>query len=107
LNGEAVAGLMLPAAESNIGALRTPIRLNVPGQLHLGSPPTLLVPGALFKLWLSVPAWTVVEESWSPVQSQSCSWLAMDPLDPDLDPGTDFQAWPQAWLIAVDLPSGP
>lgn len=40
---------MLPAGE-NVRALRALIYLTVPDQLHLGSPPTPLVPGALFKL---------------------------------------------------------
>lgn len=58
LDGWAVAGLLLPAGEKNVRALRALICLNVPDQLHLESPPTPLVPGALFmlRLRLSVPA---------------------------------------------------
>ncbi|KQK74229.1 SH3 and multiple ankyrin repeat domains 3 [Amazona aestiva] len=38
------------------------------------------------------------------VHSLSCLRLAMDPPDPDSTPWTDFPAWSQACLMAVDLP---
>lgn len=85
-----------------VKVLRALSKLVDPDKPHLGPPPHTLCLWAQGSILASALVWAVLEEYWSP----SYAWPTHQ-YDLDLKLQADFLAWPQPFLISVDLSRDP